>query len=207
MADKTSIEWTDATWNPITGCTLVSKGCRNCYAATLAAGRLRNHPSRIGLARRNAEGEARFTGEVRFNGQWLDQPIRWRRPRRIFVCAHGDLFHEGVPDNWIDEVFAVMALAPHHTFQILTKRPARARAYLNSGASLMRVRELAAERIGDDARQITFPLANVCSANANVTAPPSSSSNGVAGFRLSMTRRRIRAGSTRMSRRHPAAAG
>lgn len=131
MAEQSTIEWTDATWNPVTGCTLVSEGCRHCYAATLAATRLRNHPSRKGLARINAAGEAKFTGEVRFNAQWLDQPLRWTRPRRIFVCAHGDLFHESVPDEWIDRVFAVMALAPQHTFQVLTKRPERARAYFD----------------------------------------------------------------------------
>ena len=130
MAEQSKIEWTDATWNPITGCTLVSEGCRHCYAATLAATRLKNHPSRKGLARINAAGEAKFTGEVRLNEQWLDQPLRWKRPRMIFVCAHGDLFHESVPDEWIDRVFAVMALASQHTFQVLTKRPERARDYL-----------------------------------------------------------------------------
>ena len=130
MAEHSNIEWTDATWNPITGCTLVSEGCRNCYAATLAATRLKNHPSRKGLARLNARGEAKFTGEVRLNEQWLDQPLRWKRPRMIFVCAHGDLFHENVPDEWIDRVFAVMALAPQHTFQVLTKRPERMLEYL-----------------------------------------------------------------------------
>jgi len=130
MAENSKIEWTDATWQPITGCTLVSEGCKHCYAATLAAGRLQHHPSRAGLARRNAAGEAKFTGEVRFNEQWLDQPLRWKRPRRIFVCAHSDLFHESVPDEWIDRVFAVMALASQHTFQVLTKRPERMRAYL-----------------------------------------------------------------------------
>jgi len=131
MAETSSIEWTDSTWNVITGCTLVSEGCRHCYAATLAAGRLQHHPSRKGLARVNAAGEAKFTGKVRFNEEWLDQPLRWRRPRMIFVCAHGDLFHENVPDEWIDRVFAVMALARRHTFQVLTKRPERARAYLS----------------------------------------------------------------------------
>lgn len=130
MAETSTIEWTDATWNPITGCTLVSEGCRHCYAATLAATRLKHHPSRAGLARINAAGEAKFTGEVRLNAQWLDQPLRWKRPRMIFVCSHGDLFHESVPDEWIDRVFAVMALAPQHTFQVLTKRPERARDYL-----------------------------------------------------------------------------
>lgn len=145
MSDNSSIEWTDATWNPITGCSLVSEGCRHCYAATLAAGRLRHHPSRAGLARRNAAGEAKFTGEVRFNEEWLDQPIRWRRPRRIFVCAHGDLFHEAVPDEWIDRVFAVMALAPHHVFQVLTKRPERAREYI--ATAHRRVMELVCDRV------------------------------------------------------------
>lgn len=129
MAETSTIEWTDATWNPITGCTMVSAGCTNCYAMGLAATRLRNHPSRKGLTRQSG-GRAIWTGEVRFNDEWLDQPLRWTRPRRIFVCAHGDLFHEAVPDEWIDRVFAVMALAPHHTFQVLTKRPERARQYL-----------------------------------------------------------------------------
>ena len=141
MADKTPIEWSDATWNIITGCTLVSEGCRHCYAARLAATRLREHPSRKGLARANASGEAKFTGEVRFNEDWLDQPLRWRRPRRVFVCAHGDLFHESVPDEWIDRVFAVMALAPQHTFQVLTKRPERMQAYLAAHDAGLRWRE------------------------------------------------------------------
>ena len=130
MAETSKIEWTDATWNPITGCTLVDDGCRNCYAAELAATRLKNHPSRKGLATRNAAGVAKFTGEVRFNEQWLDQPLRWSTPRMVFVCAHGDLFHHGVPEDWIDRLFAVMALCPHHTFQVLTKRPDRAREYI-----------------------------------------------------------------------------
>ena len=131
MADQTKIEWTDATWSPITGCTLVDDGCNNCYAAELAATRLKNHPSRKGLARKNASGVSKFTGEVRFNEQWLEDPLRWRNPRMIFVCAHGDLFHPAVPDDWIDRVFAVMALCPQHTFQVLTKRPERASAYLH----------------------------------------------------------------------------
>jgi len=130
MADQTKIEWTDATWNIITGCSLMSEGCRFCYAADLAATRLKNLPSRIGLAKKNAAGAAQFNGKVRFNEEWLDQPLRWKKPRRIFVCAHGDLFHENVPDEWIDKVFAVMALCPQHTFQVLTKRPERMRDYL-----------------------------------------------------------------------------
>ena len=110
LTENTKIEWTDATWNPITG--------------------LKHHPSRVGLTKRNADGVSKFTGEVRFNERWLTQPLKWRKPRMIFVCAHGDLFHENVPDEWIDRVFAVMVLCPQHTFQVLTKRPERARAYL-----------------------------------------------------------------------------
>lgn len=131
MAENSKIEWTDATWNPVTGCSIVDAGCTNCYAMQLAGTRLKHHPSRVGLTRVTG-GRPKWTGEVRLNRQWLDQPLRWRRPRMIFVCAHGDLFHESVPDAWIDQVFAVMALAPQHTFQVLTKRPERAARYLKS---------------------------------------------------------------------------
>ena len=128
MADHSSIEWTDATWNPVTGCSVVSPGCTNCYAMRLAGTRLKHHASRAGLTVETKAGPV-WTGEVRFNEVWLDQPLRWKRPRRIFVCAHGDLFHEQVPDEWIDRVFAVMALAPQHIFQVLTKRAQRMRNY------------------------------------------------------------------------------
>lgn len=131
MAEHTHIEWTEATWNPITGCSVTSPGCTNCYAMALAGTRLADHPSRAGLTQPSKAGPV-WTGEVRLNEQWLDQPLRWKRPRMIFVCAHGDLFHEAVPDEWIDRVFAVMALCPQHTFQVLTKRSARMRDYLNA---------------------------------------------------------------------------
>ena len=131
MSDRTLIEWSDATWNVITGCTRVSRGCGTalkggCYAERLAATRLRHHPSRKGLTDRNG----RWTGEVRWNDRWLYQPLQWRKPRRVFVCAHSDLFHEKVPDEWLDLVFAVMALCPEHAFQVLTKRPGRMRDYV-----------------------------------------------------------------------------
>jgi protein gp37 len=129
VAETSSIEWTDATWNPVTGCSVVSPGCANCYAMKLAGTRLQHHPSRAGLTLCTKAGPV-WTGEVRFNEGWLTQPLKWTRPRRIFVCAHGDLFHENVPDEWIDRVFAVMALAPHHSFQVLTKRAARMRDYM-----------------------------------------------------------------------------
>lgn len=141
MADHTHIEWTDATWNPITGCSVVSAGCKHCYAMKLAGTRMRNHPSRAGLVIDTAAGPV-WNGHVRLNEEWLDQPLRWRRPRRIFVCAHGDLFHESVPDEWIDRVFAIMALAQQHTFQVLTKRAQRMLDYFNDPAMPDRVLHL-----------------------------------------------------------------
>jgi protein gp37 len=131
MAESSKIEWTDATWNPITGCSILSPGCARCYAMKLAGTRLRNHPSRAGLTKDSKAGPV-WTGEVRLNEQWLPQPLEWSRPRMIFVCAHGDLFHENVPDSWIDRVFATMASAPQHTFQVLTKRGDRMRRYIES---------------------------------------------------------------------------
>lgn len=135
MGDGTEISWTDATWNPITGCMVKSPGCIHCYAMRLAATRLKHHPSRKGLARITKAGPV-WTGEVRFNEQWLDQPLRWREPRDIFVCAHADLFYEKVPDAWIDRIFAVMVLARQHRLQVLTKRPDRAAQYLSGGREL-----------------------------------------------------------------------
>lgn len=129
MADGTKIEWTEATWNPITGCSLASPGCTNCYAMKLAGTRMRKHRSRAGLTTKTKAGPV-WNGNLVFNPEWLDQPLRWKRPRRIFVCAHSDLFHENMPEEWIDRVFAVMALAPQHTFQVLTKRADRMREYM-----------------------------------------------------------------------------
>ncbi|TMV49383.1 phage Gp37/Gp68 family protein [Paenibacillus mesophilus] len=120
MSDKTKIEWSDATWNPVTGCSKVSEGCRNCYALTLAE-RFRGTPGHY--------FEKGF--DVTLRPDKLDQPLRWRRPRRIFVNSMSDLFHPDVQDDFIDQVFAVMALCPQHTFQILTKRPERMAQYLN----------------------------------------------------------------------------
>ena len=162
MAEKSSIEWTDATWNIITGCTLVDEGCRHCYAAHLITSwpAIGNHPSRKGLARKNAAGESKFTGEVRFNEQWLDQPLRWRKPRKIFVCAHGDLFHESVPDEWLDKIFAVMALAPQHTFQVLTKRPGQARAYLSANPGI-RIRSVMQQIKPQAIIRMDWPLPNI----------------------------------------------
>ena len=154
MADGTKIEWTDATWNIITGCSVVSPGCTNCYAMHLAGTRLQHHPSRAGLTREGKGGPV-WTGETRFNEDWLTVPLKWTRPRRVFVCAHGDLFHRSVSDADLDRVFAVMAACQRHTFQVLTKRPERARKYLSGLArehnrleeSLRRLFPLIADRV------------------------------------------------------------
>lgn len=166
MSDKSLIEWTDATWNPVTGCAIVSPGCANCYAMKLAGTRLQHHPSRTGLTTGSKAGPV-WTGEVRLNEQWLDQPLRWKRARRIFVCAHGDLFAENVPDDWIDMVFAVMAEAWWHTFQVLTKRSARARAYLSAPDLVDRIGVIQERAHGDNCAYTNvgldapWPLANL----------------------------------------------
>ena len=143
MADGTGIEWTDATWNPIRGCSRVSEGCRNCYAETVAARFSGPGQPYEGLARfvdrPDGAREARWTGEVQLVEAHLTDPVRWQRPRRVFVNSMSDLFHEKVPDTAIDRVFAVMALAPRHTFQVLTKRPERLRAYCSDPGSPGRV--------------------------------------------------------------------
>jgi protein gp37 len=120
MSDKTHIEWTDATWNPTVGCTKVSPGCDHCYAETFVN---------------------RFAGTKGFplpfdqlllrDESFLTLPLRWREPKRIFVNSLSDLFHQDVPDAFIAQVFAVMALAPRHTFQLLTKRHGRMRSLLS----------------------------------------------------------------------------
>jgi protein gp37 len=114
MADKTRIEWTEATWNPVTGCTQVSPGCAHCYAKAFAERwkGIPGHPYEQGF-------------DLRLWPERLDQPLRWKRPRVIFVNSMSDLFHEKVPFEFIDRVFAVMGKAEQHTFQILTKRHER----------------------------------------------------------------------------------
>lgn len=130
MGAKSKIEWTDATWNPIRGCSRVSEGCRNCYAERVAARFSGPGKPYEGLAVMKSDGP-HWTGQIRFVTEHLGDPIRWRNPRRIFVNSMSDLFHEAVPDDDIDQIFAVMALAPQHIFQVLTKRPERMLAYLS----------------------------------------------------------------------------
>ena len=114
MADRSKIEWTEATWNPVRGCTKISAGCQNCYAEAFAE-RWRGipgHPYEQGF-------------DLRLVPEMLDLPFRWKNPRKIFVNSMSDLFHAGVPDEYIIEVFEVMRLASRHQFQLLTKRAER----------------------------------------------------------------------------------
>jgi protein gp37 len=124
MAD-TSIEWTDATWNPVAGCTVLSPGCTNCYAMRMAA-RLdaMGMEKYRGLTRKSGS-RAVWTGKVRLDYSALEIPATWKRPRRIFVNSMSDLFHDGVPAEFVAAVWSVMQNTPQHTYQILTKRPER----------------------------------------------------------------------------------
>ncbi len=127
MSDKSRIEWTERTWSPITGCTKVSQGCKNCYAEREVETRWSKNPKSIWFGRK-------FT-DIQCHPEQLDAPMRWKTPSRIFVCPRSDLFHESVPDEFIDRVFAVMALAKQHVFQVLTKRPERMLDYLSVAES------------------------------------------------------------------------
>ncbi len=126
MAEKSSIEWTDSTWNPVTGCTKVSRGCDNCYAARFAE-RFRGvagHPFEMGF-------------DLTLREERLGQPLRWKKPRQVFVNSMSDLFHKEVPWAFVDQVFDVMEEADRHIFQVLTKRSSLMRDYLTGryGAS------------------------------------------------------------------------
>lgn len=114
MGDKSGIEWTDATWNPVTGCTRISAGCDHCYAEALAF-----------RLQRMGQYKYRNGFEVTLHPQALDQPRRWKGPRRIFVNSMSDLFHARVPHAFVVRIWEVMAECPQHTFQVLTKRPER----------------------------------------------------------------------------------
>ncbi len=125
---QSSIEWTDAVWNPVTGCSKVSQGCKHCYAERMA----KRLAGRDGYP---ADDPFRVT----LHPEKLDMPIRWRKPRRIFVNSMSDLFHPDVPDEFIDKVFAWMGVANWHTFQVLTKRPERMASYLSASVRPRRV--------------------------------------------------------------------
>lgn len=170
VGDKTGIEWTDATWNPTTGCDQVSPGCDHCYALTQAK-RLKA----MGQPDYQTDGRPETSGPgfgLAMHPHRLDQPLRWTKPRRVFVNSMSDLFHPRVSDEFIARVWAVMALAEQHTFQVLTKRPKRMRALLSSNAFTDAVIDIAADHPLLDQRaargqwpltgwDATFPLPNV----------------------------------------------
>ncbi len=127
---ETSIEWTDVTWNPVAGCTIVTAGCTNCYAMRMAA-RLEamGVEKYKGLTRKSGDRYI-WTGKIFCDEKILDAPLRWKKPRRVFVNSMSDLFHPDVPEAFIRRVWKMMGLTPQHTFQVLTKRPERMRALL-----------------------------------------------------------------------------
>lgn len=131
MAQLSKIEWTDVTWNPVAGCTIVSAGCTNCYAMRMAA-RLEamGSPKYTGLTRKSG-GRAVWTGKVALDAKALSAPYKWRKPLKVFVNSMSDLFHPEVPDEFILLVWTVMAETPQHTYQVLTKRPDRMRELLS----------------------------------------------------------------------------
>jgi protein gp37 len=158
MTTRSAIEWTQATWNPVTGCDRISPGCQHCYALTLAK-RLKA----MGQAKYQTDGRPPTSGPgfgLATHPKALAEPLGWRRPRRIFVNSMSDLFHARVPTAFIAEVFAVMAAADQHTYQVLTKRPARMARLLTAEPFGARVaaalRQLPRQRGG-----LGWPLANV----------------------------------------------
>lgn len=171
MSSSSAIEWTDATWNPIVGCSLVSPGCTNCYAMTEAARQIRcargagRDTHYAGVVQESKAGPV-WTGKLALApDRILLAPLRRRKPTMYFVNSMGDLFHEDCPDEWIDRVFAVMALCPQHTFQVLTKRSARMLEYCNSPRSWARVWEakalLIAKGHSNGGVESIWPLFNV----------------------------------------------
>lgn len=134
MSTGTAIEWTDDSWNVVTGCTRVSSGCNACYSARMTH-RLEamGQQKYTGLTVLNPAGDRHFNGVVKCHEDQLEIPLKWRKPRRIFVNSMSDTFHTSVPFEFIDKIFAVMALCPQHTFQVLTKRPERMAEYLSLG--------------------------------------------------------------------------
>lgn len=122
---ETSIEWTDATWNPVAGCTVLSPGCTNCYAMRMAARlEMMGQAKYAGLTRKSG-GRSVWTGKLFLDRKALEAPKSWTKPRQIFVNSMSDLFHTDVPADFVRDVWSTMEATPHHTYQILTKRPDR----------------------------------------------------------------------------------
>jgi len=158
VGDGTKIEWATATWNPIIGCSRTSPGCDHCYAiGVVHRGMSEQHR---GLTVKAPGEPVDWTGEIRTVPHLLDQPLRWTRPRRIFVNSLSDLFHENLPVDEIAKVFAVMQLASQHTFQVLTKRAQRMRRVLLN-LEFPRMVDDHRERLRPECGDFTWPLPNV----------------------------------------------
>jgi len=144
MSQNSAIEWTDATWTIVQGCDLVSPGCTHCYVPRVLW-RLMHNPNPAissalqGTVRKTDKNDIVFTGKVVCREDRLTWPLEWKKPQKIFVPSHGDIFHEDVPDSFIDRIFAVMAMCPQHTFQVLTKRPERMRDYMLTSGVVARI--------------------------------------------------------------------
>lgn len=124
---ETSIEWTDATWNPVAGCSIATAGCTNCYAMRMAARLEAMGVDKYTGTTRKSGGRAKWTGKIVLDPGALTIPMTWKKPRKVFVNSMSDLFHPDVPVEFISQVWATMAATPRHTYQILTKRPERRR--------------------------------------------------------------------------------
>jgi protein gp37 len=141
MGQRTGIEWTDATWNPATGCTRVSAGCDHCYAHTLAHGRLAEMYTRQPPVIRTPQNDA-DPFAVRVWRDRLREPGKWKDPRMVFVNSMSDMFHADIPDEFVREVFEVMLDVNHHVYQVLTKRPSRARRFFDHNPDLFPAGEI-----------------------------------------------------------------
>ncbi|MER8582711.1 DUF5131 family protein [Mesorhizobium sp. M1423] len=130
---ETTIEWTDATWNPVAGCSLESDGCKFCYAMRMAARLEAMGVEKYRGLTRKSGGRAKWTGKVTVDQKALTTPATWKKPRRVFVNSMSDLFHIGIPVDFVRQVWTVMADTPRHTYQILTKRPQRMAEVLSRG--------------------------------------------------------------------------
>jgi protein gp37 len=133
MADSSAIEWTDSTWNPVAGCSIVSAGCTHCYAMDMAKRLQAMRVPKYADLTRSSGGRVVWNGVIREDHASLDVPYRWKKPRKIFVNSMSDLFHEGVTDDFILKVWTVMRQTPQHHYQILTKRPERMASLVRDG--------------------------------------------------------------------------
>ncbi len=177
MSFESAIEWTMRTWNCLIGCSKKSKGCMNCYAIRVAWRLMHNPNPKIakryeGVVERDSAGRLNWTGRINFDDEVLMMPLRWRTPSRIFVNSESDIFHRNVKRDWIDRMFAVMALCPQHTFQLLTKEAQTAFEYLSDPETPLRIGDASyndhgvlftgdPECVSEDFPYLEWPLPNV----------------------------------------------